>query len=83
MSGDALSQDPAEPRRWIDTTKAHPVRVYDVFPGGKDVAVGGKDAAVGGKDRGSGRPYPGRCPYPRPHRGNLLVGSTYIPRLRC
>ena len=54
MSGDALSQDPAEPRRWIDTTKAHPVRVDDVFPGGKDVAVGGKDAAVGGKDRGSG-----------------------------
>jgi trans-aconitate methyltransferase len=36
MSGDALSQDPAELRRRIDTTKAHPARVYDVFLGGKD-----------------------------------------------
>ncbi|WSQ10999.1 SAM-dependent methyltransferase [Streptomyces sp. NBC_01231] len=36
MSGDALSHDPAELRRRIDTTKAHPARVYDVFLGGKD-----------------------------------------------
>ncbi|WP_319058746.1 SAM-dependent methyltransferase [Streptomyces europaeiscabiei] len=36
MAGDALSQDPAELRKRIDTTKAHPARVYDVFLGGKD-----------------------------------------------
>ncbi|MFE1292662.1 SAM-dependent methyltransferase [Streptomyces sp. NPDC058751] len=36
MPGDALSQDPAELRRRIDTTKAHPARVYDVLLGGKD-----------------------------------------------
>ncbi|MGW1216827.1 SAM-dependent methyltransferase [Streptomyces sp. NPDC002499] len=36
MPGDALSQDPAELRRRIDTTKAHSARVYDVFLGGKD-----------------------------------------------
>ncbi|MFF3452010.1 SAM-dependent methyltransferase [Streptomyces sp. NPDC002667] len=36
MSGDALGQDPAELRRRIDTTRAHPARVYDVFLGGKD-----------------------------------------------
>ncbi|MBY8340118.1 MULTISPECIES: SAM-dependent methyltransferase [Streptomyces] len=36
MSGDALSQDPAELRRRIDTSHAHPARVYDVFLGGKD-----------------------------------------------
>ncbi|MCX4907853.1 SAM-dependent methyltransferase [Streptomyces sp. NBC_00878] len=36
MAGDALSQDPAELRRRIDTTRAHPARVYDVFLGGKD-----------------------------------------------
>ncbi|MHC3473216.1 SAM-dependent methyltransferase [Streptomyces sp. 7R007] len=36
MPGDALSLDPAELRRRIDTTKAHPARVYDVFLGGKD-----------------------------------------------
>ena len=36
MSGDALSQDPAELSRRIDATKAHPARVYDVFLGGKD-----------------------------------------------
>lgn len=36
MPGDALSQDPAELRRRIDTSKAHPARVYDVFLGGKD-----------------------------------------------
>ncbi|MDX2766280.1 SAM-dependent methyltransferase [Streptomyces europaeiscabiei] len=36
MAGDAFSQDPAELRKRIDTTKAHPARVYDVFLGGKD-----------------------------------------------
>ncbi|MGW2524318.1 SAM-dependent methyltransferase [Streptomyces sp. NPDC001617] len=36
MPGDALSQDPALLRGRIDTTKAHPARVYDVFLGGKD-----------------------------------------------
>ncbi|WP_406439048.1 SAM-dependent methyltransferase [Streptomyces sp. NBC_00631] len=36
MSGDALSQDPAESRRRIDNTRAHPARVYDVFLCGKD-----------------------------------------------
>jgi hypothetical protein len=36
MAGDALSQDPAALRKRIDTTHAHPARVYDVFLGGKD-----------------------------------------------
>ena len=36
MAGDALSHDPAELRKRIDTTKAHPARVYDVLLGGKD-----------------------------------------------
>ncbi|WP_405931443.1 SAM-dependent methyltransferase [Streptomyces sp. NBC_00827] len=36
MPGDALGQDPEELRRRIDTSKAHPARVYDVFLGGKD-----------------------------------------------
>ncbi|MCX4972445.1 SAM-dependent methyltransferase [Streptomyces sp. NBC_00620] len=36
MPGDALGQDPDELRRRIDTSKAHPARVYDVFLGGKD-----------------------------------------------
>ncbi|KPI01950.1 protein of unknown function DUF574 [Actinobacteria bacterium OK074] len=36
MAGDALSHDPAELRKRIDTTRAHPARVYDVFLGGKD-----------------------------------------------
>jgi trans-aconitate methyltransferase len=36
MPGDALSHDPAELRKRIDSTKAHPARVYDVFLGGKD-----------------------------------------------
>ncbi|WP_406355589.1 SAM-dependent methyltransferase [Streptomyces sp. NBC_01635] len=36
MPGDALSQDPSELRRRIDSGKAHPARVYDVFLGGKD-----------------------------------------------
>ncbi|MFD5632396.1 SAM-dependent methyltransferase [Streptomyces sp. NPDC127072] len=36
MSGDALGQDPDELRKRIDSTRAHPARVYDVFLGGKD-----------------------------------------------
>ncbi|WP_406354457.1 SAM-dependent methyltransferase [Streptomyces sp. NBC_00658] len=36
MPGDAVGQDPDELRRRIDTSKAHPARVYDVFLGGKD-----------------------------------------------
>ncbi|GAA3903607.1 SAM-dependent methyltransferase [Streptomyces lacrimifluminis] len=46
MSGDALSQDPAELRRRIDTTKAHPARVYDVFLGGKDNYPADRNAAA-------------------------------------
>ncbi|KFG10505.1 MULTISPECIES: SAM-dependent methyltransferase [Streptomyces] len=46
MAGDALSQDPAELRRRIDTTKAHPARVYDVFLGGKDNYPVDRDAAA-------------------------------------
>ncbi|MFD8723307.1 SAM-dependent methyltransferase [Streptomyces sp. NPDC059629] len=36
MSGDALSQDPAELRKRFDSTRPHPARIYDVFLGGKD-----------------------------------------------
>lgn len=46
MSGDALSLDPAELRRRIDTTKAHPARVYDVFLGGKDNYPVDREAAA-------------------------------------
>ena len=46
MSGDALSHDPAELRRRIDTTKAHPARVYDVFLGGKDNYPVDREAAA-------------------------------------
>ncbi|MFD8230986.1 SAM-dependent methyltransferase [Streptomyces sp. NPDC059696] len=46
MSGDALSQDPAELRRRIDSSKAHPARVYDVFLGGKDHYPADRDAAA-------------------------------------
>ncbi|MEV0244817.1 SAM-dependent methyltransferase [Streptomyces sp. NPDC050674] len=46
MSGDALSQDPAELRRRIDSSKAHPARVYDVFLGGKDHYAADRDAAA-------------------------------------
>jgi trans-aconitate methyltransferase len=46
MSGDALSQDPTELRRRIDTTKAHPARVYDVFLGGKDNYPADRNAAA-------------------------------------
>ncbi|MDQ0715295.1 O-methyltransferase involved in polyketide biosynthesis [Streptomyces luteogriseus] len=46
MSGDALSQDPAELQRRIDSGKAHPARVYDVFLGGKDHYPADRDAAA-------------------------------------
>ncbi|WP_338782222.1 SAM-dependent methyltransferase [Streptomyces sp. DG1A-41] len=46
MTGDALSQDPAELRRRIDSSKAHPARVYDVFLGGKDHYQADRDAAA-------------------------------------
>ncbi|WP_405880490.1 SAM-dependent methyltransferase [Streptomyces sp. NBC_01384] len=46
MPGDALSQDPAELRRRIDTTKAHPARVYDVLLGGKDNYPVDREAAA-------------------------------------
>ncbi|GAB2894805.1 SAM-dependent methyltransferase [Streptomyces deserti] len=46
MPGDALSQDPAELRRRIDSTKAHPARVYDVFLGGKDHYPADREAAA-------------------------------------
>lgn len=48
MSGDALGQDPAELRRRIDSSKAHPARVYDVFLGGKDHYQADLDAAAAG-----------------------------------
>ncbi|GAA5213359.1 SAM-dependent methyltransferase [Streptomyces thinghirensis] len=48
MPGDALSQDPAELRRRIDSSKAHPARVYDVFLGGKDHYPADRDAAAAG-----------------------------------
>jgi O-methyltransferase involved in polyketide biosynthesis len=46
MTGDALSQDPAELQRRIDSSKAHPARVYDVFLGGKDHYPADRDAAA-------------------------------------
>ncbi|GGW32758.1 SAM-dependent methyltransferase [Streptomyces caelestis] len=46
MNGDALSQDPAELQRRIDSSKAHPARVYDVFLGGKDHYPADRDAAA-------------------------------------
>jgi trans-aconitate methyltransferase len=48
MPGDALSQDPSELRRRIDTSKAHPARVYDVFLGGKDNYPMDRAAAAAG-----------------------------------
>ncbi|MFE0791216.1 SAM-dependent methyltransferase [Streptomyces mutabilis] len=48
MPGDALGQDPAELRRRIDSSKAHPARVYDVFLGGKDHYPADRDAAAAG-----------------------------------
>ncbi|MGW3987707.1 SAM-dependent methyltransferase [Streptomyces sp. NPDC004830] len=46
MSGEALSQDPAALRRRIDSSKAHPARVYDVFLGGKDHYPADREAAA-------------------------------------
>ncbi|WOT35151.1 SAM-dependent methyltransferase [Streptomyces coeruleorubidus] len=46
MTGDALSQDPAELQGRIDSNKAHPARVYDVFLGGKDHYPADRDAAA-------------------------------------
>ncbi|MDG9707969.1 MULTISPECIES: SAM-dependent methyltransferase [Streptomyces] len=46
MTGDALSQDPAELQGRIDSSKAHPARVYDVFLGGKDHYPADRDAAA-------------------------------------
>ncbi|MFE9097820.1 SAM-dependent methyltransferase [Streptomyces sp. NPDC007264] len=46
MPGEALSHDPAELRKRIDTTKAHPARVYDVFLGGKDHYPVDREAAA-------------------------------------
>ncbi|CAM5523902.1 hypothetical protein STAFG_3867 [Streptomyces afghaniensis 772] len=46
MTGDALSHDPAELQRRIDSSKAHPARVYDVFLGGKDHYPADRDAAA-------------------------------------
>ncbi|MGC0375768.1 SAM-dependent methyltransferase [Streptomyces sp. SAI-229] len=48
MSGDALSQDPAEFQRRIDSGKAHPARVYDVLLGGKDHYPADLSAAAAG-----------------------------------
>ncbi|WP_435284678.1 SAM-dependent methyltransferase [Streptomyces koelreuteriae] len=48
MPGDALSQDPAELQRRIDSSKAHPARVYDVFLGGKDHYPADREAAAAG-----------------------------------
>ncbi|MFF9311004.1 SAM-dependent methyltransferase [Streptomyces sp. NPDC014748] len=48
MTGDALAQDPEELRRRIDSSKAHPARVYDVFLGGKDHYPADRDAAAAG-----------------------------------
>ncbi|MEU6480790.1 SAM-dependent methyltransferase [Streptomyces sp. NPDC047017] len=48
MPGDALRQDPDELRRRIDSSKAHPARVYDVFLGGKDHYPADRAAAAAG-----------------------------------
>ncbi|MEV8071180.1 SAM-dependent methyltransferase [Streptomyces sp. NPDC085995] len=48
MTGDALAQDPEELRRRIDSSRAHPARVYDVFLGGKDHYPADRDAAAAG-----------------------------------
>ncbi|MFG2559013.1 SAM-dependent methyltransferase [Streptomyces sp. NPDC048496] len=46
MSTDAPAPDSAELRKRIDTTKAHPSRVYDVFLGGKDNYPADREAAA-------------------------------------
>ncbi|WP_329028773.1 SAM-dependent methyltransferase [Streptomyces sp. NBC_01423] len=46
MSADASAPDAAALRERIDTTKAHPARVYDVFLGGKDNYPADREAAA-------------------------------------
>lgn len=46
MSADASAPDAAGLRARIDTTKAHPARVYDVFLGGKDNYPADREAAA-------------------------------------
>ncbi|MEV6165324.1 SAM-dependent methyltransferase [Streptomyces sp. NPDC052052] len=46
MSANAPAPDAAELRKRIDTTKAHPARVYDVFLGGKDNYPADREAAA-------------------------------------
>ncbi|MFE9854158.1 SAM-dependent methyltransferase [Streptomyces sp. NPDC005780] len=46
MSADAPAPDAAALRARIDTTKAHPARVYDVFLGGKDNYPADREAAA-------------------------------------
>lgn len=46
MSADAPAPDAAELRKRVDTTKAHPARVYDVFLGGKDNYPADREAAA-------------------------------------
>ena len=46
MSADAPAPDAEELRKRIDTTKAHPARVYDVFLGGKDNYPADREAAA-------------------------------------
>lgn len=46
MSADAPAPDAAGLRERIDTTKAHPARVYDVFLGGKDNYPADREAAA-------------------------------------
>ncbi|MGW1228656.1 SAM-dependent methyltransferase [Streptomyces sp. NPDC001478] len=46
MSADAPAPDAARLRERIDTTKAHPARVYDVFLGGKDNYPADREAAA-------------------------------------
>ncbi|MFG3135339.1 SAM-dependent methyltransferase [Streptomyces sp. NPDC048211] len=46
MSADAPAPNAADLRERIDTTKAHPARVYDVFLGGKDNYPADREAAA-------------------------------------
>src|ERR1043165_9477560 len=46
MSADASAPDAAALRERIDSTKAHPARVYDVFLGGKDNYPADRNAAA-------------------------------------
>ncbi|MDQ0794293.1 SAM-dependent methyltransferase [Streptomyces sp. B1I3] len=46
MTGDATRQNPHDLRTRIDSGKAHPARVYDVFLGGKDHYAADREAAA-------------------------------------